>query len=447
MLRTSAGFFNTGDDKLRSNKYFLLGILTLIGVLNFVDRQIMSILLEDIKVDLEFTDLELGLLSGTLFAFFYSFVGIPIARLADRWNRGKIVSFALFFWSAMTVVSGWAQNFTHLALARMGVGIGEAGVAPASHSLIADRFEAKRRATALAVYSLGGTVGIFLALSVGGWISDNYGWRTAFLVAGAPGIVLGLVAFLLIRDQRTSERFSLKLFKTQPGKLTLMASLKLLWHSKAWRYAAIATGLTHVATIGVGQWLPSYLRRSYELSASEAGLVLAFAVGICGAVGSLSGGVIADKLSASRGIQWLAWTLAVTFGLASLLAIFVFTTTSYTIFIALLAPYFVLALSSSGVQFAIAQATVTTEMRATSSALLILVINLAGLGLGPPLVGFISDQIALSANFAETASYDSLRYAMIAMIPFTVAGAWFFYLAGKELPREVIQGTEPAPTA
>ena len=417
-----------------SNKYFLLGILTLIGVLNFLDRQIMSILLEPIKQDLGFSDSQLGLLTGIYFALVYSLIGIPVARLADRWHRGKIISVSLFFWSAMTVVSGWAGSFVHMALARVGVGIGEAGVAPAAHSLISERFDSKSRASALAFYSLGGTTGIILALFGGGWMSQNFGWRATFFAAGVPGLIFAIFAFILIRETRTIEPLSTKLFKAKEGQRSIFGALAFLLRNKSWRFAAIATSLTHIGTYGIGNWMPSYIVRSYGLSQYETGLLLAGVIGVCGSIGAMSGGIVAERVAARRGVGWLAWTLGVAFLLASILGAFAFTATNLVTFVALVSPFFLLILTSSGVQFAIAQVTVTPDMRAMSSALLILMINLIGLGLGPPIVGALSDWF--SASFG--AGNQSLRYAMICVMPLLVAGAFYFWKAGHALGSDAI---------
>ena len=411
-------------------------MLTGVGVLNFVDRQILSILLEAIKEDLAFSDVQLGLLSGTLFAVFYSIVGIPVARLADRWDRGKIVSIALFLWSVMTMLSGLATSFLHLALARIGVAVGESGVAPASHSLIADRFTTNR-ATALSVYSIGGIFGAFLALSVGGWISDNYGWRIAFFVAGLPGVLLAFAAAFLIKDFRESEAFSKGMFMTEPGKPTLVQGVKLLWAIKAWRYAAIATAFTHVASLAIGAFLASFMIRSFELSAADTGLIMAVVIGSCATTGSLGGGIIADKLSAKWGIQWMSWTLTLAFVVGGLLTPLLFMSTDLRLFVVLLAPYFLFISASGGVQFAIAQSLVGSSMRATSSAVLILMINLFGLGIGPVFLGFISDQIG---------GADSLRYAMLCMTPFTLVGAYYYFKAGVALPNDALEAKDSAVT-
>jgi MFS family permease len=419
---------------MRSNRYFLLAMLTSVGILNFFDRQILSILLQAIKEDLLFSDLQLGLLSGTLFAVFYSIVGIPVARLADRWDRGKIVSIALFVWSAMTMLSGLAASFFHLALARIGVAVGESGVAPASHSLIADRFPTDR-ATALSVYSIGGIFGAFLALSVGGWISDNHGWRIAFFAAGLPGVLLAFAAAFLIKDFRESQAFSKDTFMTEPGKPTLLQGVKLLWAIKAWRYAAIATAYTHIASLAIGTFLASFMIRSFELSAADTGLIMAVVIGSCATTGSLGGGIIADKLSSKWGVQWMSWTLTFAFVAGGILTPLLFMSTDLRLFVVLLAPYFLFISASGGVQFAIAQSLVGSSMRATSSAALILMINLFGLGIGPVLLGFISDQIG---------GADSLRYAMLCMTPFTLVGAYYYYKAGVELPTDTLDARNSA---
>jgi predicted MFS family arabinose efflux permease len=424
---------------MRENRYLLLGLLTLVGVLNFVDRYIVSILLESIKVDLDLADQQLGLLSGFYFAVFYGVFGIPIAILADRWHRGKIISLSLLMWSAMTFLSGYATAFSHLILARIGVGIGEAGVAPASHSLITERFEAAQRPVALAVYAVGGTVGILLALGVGGWINETYGWRTAFLAAGAPGIVLAGVAWFLIHERRPAVQLSQAIALRRPGEASVASSLLLLSRLPAWRHAVIAAALTHIATFGIGQFAPSLLSRSFGLGSSEIGFILALVIGLGGTVGAMSGGLIAGRLSAKRGIGWLAFTLAITFALAGILAPAALVQTDITLFLLFISPYYVLSLTSSGVQFAIAHAMVGPGMRATSSALLILIINLVGLGIGPLLVGQISDWLKPSFGV------ESLRYAMLAITPFLIWGAAHFYFAGRHLPRNVFAETLSGP--
>lgn len=412
---------------MRQNRYFLLGLLTLIGVLNFMDRQILAILLESIKEDLQLSDRQLGLLSGTLFALFYSAFGIPIAMLSDRWHRGRIMSLSLLLWSSMTVVSAWAGSFLHLILARIGVGLGEAGVAPAAHSMISENFEPRHRPTAFAIYAVGGTFGILLALGLGGWINQHYGWRTAFIVAGLPGILLSVFAWFLIRESRNVPALSRNMFTRKAGQPTYLQALKQLWALKAWRHAAIATAITHVATVGIGQFLPSLMSRSFKLESGEIGLILSLVIGVGGSVGALLGGVVSGRLSASRGIGWMSWTLCFAFICAGLLAPLGLMQMGLTEFVLLMTPYYVLTLTSSGVQFAIVQTMVRDDIRAISSALLILIINLSGLGLGPLLVGQLSDVLAPAAGA------ESLRYAMIAVTPLLFWGALHFYIAGHSL--------------
>jgi len=421
---------------MRSNRYFLLAMLSLIALINFVDRQILAILLQDIKVDLELSDLQLGLLSGLMFAIFYSLVGIPIARLADRWDRRKIISISLFVWSSMTVVSGYATSFLHLALARVGIGIGEGGVQPASHSLIAENFAPKERATAFAIYSMGVTMGIFAALFVGGWASDKYGWRVAFFIAGVPGVILAFIAYSTLREPRKTAPFSLGMFMAGPGERNLLDSFRFFWQSKSWRYAGIAAIVTQIATLGISAWLPAHIIRSYGLSTAETGQVMALLVGVFGTAGALGGGIIADKMAKARGIQWLPWTLGLTYAIVCVLAPIVFLMEDLTIFVVLMAPYSVLLLTSSGVQFAIAHAMVEEDMRAMSSALLILLINLIGLGFGPLIIGALSDA------FNPSMGDQSLRYAMLAVTPLYIVGVFCFYKSGVFLPEEAVLDEE-----
>lgn len=422
---------------MRENRYFLLGLLTLIGVLNFVDRYILSILLESIKADLHLTDRQLGLLSGFYFAVFYSLFGIPIAMIADRWHRGKLISLSLMVWSAMTLVSGWAASFTHLIGARIGVGLGEAGVAPACHSLITERFAPSQRPTAFAVYAVGGTMGILIALGVGGWINQHFGWRTAFIAAGLPGIFLTLFAWFLIHEPRRSDDLSLGMFTPKPGQASFGKGLATLWKIPAWRHAAIAAAITHIATYGIGQFAPSLLSRSFELKSGTVGLILALVIGLGGSIGALAGGIVASRLSAWRGVGWLAFTLAITFSVAGLLAPLALAQHELPMLLVFLAPYYVLSLTSSGVQFAIAQSMVSPNMRAISSAMLILITNLVGLGMGPLIVGQISD---LLKPFLGA---ESLRYAMMCMTPLLFWGAGHFYLAGRHLPHDVLDELRP----
>lgn len=404
-------------------------MLIVIGVSNFVDRQIIYILLEDIKRDLQLSDTQLSLLSSTIFAIFYSIVGIPIARLAERWDRGKIITISLFFWSLMTVASGLVVSFAALVMTRIGVGVGQAGVGPASHALIAERFEPERRATALAIFTLGGTLGIFLALGLGGWLGKTLGWQMTFVAVGLPGMLLAPLMLWLLRDTRVSAPFAFDLFKAAPGASGLTESVALFWQSKVWRFGAIAVMFTHLATYGIGNWLPSMLQRSYGMTQTDAGLLLAVAIGLGGAVGSIAGGVLTDRMVKRRGPAWLAWTVGIAFVGASLIAPFIFMTTNEVLLVSLLLPYFALMLSSAGVQFAIGQTAVSSNLHATSSAVLILIINLIGLGIGPTVTGLLSDFLAPSTGA------ESLRYAMLIMSPLSLGTAFFYYLAGCELAR------------
>src|SRR5262245_55990639 len=180
--------------------YYVLGVLFVVYIFNFIDRQILAILLQPIKEDLKISDTALGFLTGFAFAVFYTFAGLPLARLADRWVRRSLIAISIALWSVMTATSGLARGFSDLALARIGVGIGEAGATPPAHSLLSDYFPPEKRATALALYASGVPVGVGLGFWLGGWINDTYGWRMAFFVIGLPGVVMALIVRLTVRE-------------------------------------------------------------------------------------------------------------------------------------------------------------------------------------------------------------------------------------------------------
>ena len=190
----------SSPDVSQAYAYYVLGVLFVVTIFNYIDRQILSILLQPIKDDLKISDTALGFLTGFAFAVFYTFAGIPLARIADRWSRRSLIAISLATWSLMTAVSGLARGFTDLALARIGVGIGEAGSAPPGHSLLSDYFPPEKRATALSIYACGVYIGVGLGFWLGGWINDAYGWRVAFFIVGLPGVLLALVVRFTVRE-------------------------------------------------------------------------------------------------------------------------------------------------------------------------------------------------------------------------------------------------------
>ena len=292
----------------RKKAYYTLVILTIVYSFNFIDRQLLAILQEAIKADLGLSDSQLGLLTGFAFAAFYVIAGIPIARWADRSNRRDIVAISLFLWSFMTAVSGFVQNFLQLLLARIGVGIGEAGGSPPSHSIISDIFGPRERASAIGFYSMGVSIGILFGFLAGGWLNEFFGWRVAFVVVGAPGILLAIFLRITVAEPVRGLNEKRQVSATP---VPLSEVLALLWNRRSFRHMALGAGLNAFAGYSTSNWTASFMIRSHDMSTGELGTWLALTIGLGGAVGVFCGGLLADRLSA-RDQRWYTWLPALT---------------------------------------------------------------------------------------------------------------------------------------
>ncbi|MEK9890793.1 MAG: MFS transporter, partial [Gammaproteobacteria bacterium] len=286
---------------------YALGVLVVVYTFNFIDRQILSILLEPIKQDLGLSDSALGMLTGFAFALFYATLGIPIARFADRSNRRNLIAWALAIWSAMTAVSGLAQNFWHLLLARIGVGVGEAGCSPPAHSMLADYFPKENRATALGIYSLGIPFGILFGFIAGGWLNEFFGWRVAFFIVGVPGLLLAILVRFTLREPPRGMAEGRVADEEQP---TIMETFRFLWSKRSFRHMAVGGGLTAFVGYGVITWVPSFLIRSYGMNTGDVGTYLGLILGIPGGIGIALGGYLADRYGA-RDTRWYLWIVSV----------------------------------------------------------------------------------------------------------------------------------------
>ena len=374
-----------------SKKYriYVLLVLTVIYAFNFVDRQLLVILQEPIKAELGLSDTQLGLLTGFAFALFYVICGIPIARWADKGVRRNIIAWALTVWSIMTAVSGLATNFVHLLLARIGVGVGEAGGSPPAHSMLSDIFKPKNRALALSVYSIGIYIGILFGFALGSRIADTFGWRLAFFVVGAPGVLLAIILRFTVREpvRGWSEGTQKKDLSTPPIKDVV----KLLWGHVSFRHIALAASLQAFLIYGIGNWFPSYFLRNFDLSLSTVGTWMALTSGIGGAAGSFFGGWMADRFGA-RDIRWYLWIPGIlTFMIVPVLVI-ALTSGSPRVALLLTAPFNFLTAAYLGSVIAVSHSLVSVRMRALTSAVLFFILNLIGLGLGPLIVGALSDR-------------------------------------------------------
>jgi len=408
--------------------YYALGVLTLVYSFSFIDRQLLAILQESIKLELNLSDSQLGLLTGFAFALFYVLAGFPIARWADNGNRRNIVSVSVFIWSLMTAISGFMQNFVQLLLARIGVGIGEAGGNPPSHSMISDIFPAHQRATALGVYFTGVNIGIMFGFLLGGWLNDVFGWRIAFIVVGLPGILLAFVVrFTLAEPGRgivESKRASDK-----PAAIREVATL--LWNRRSFRHIAMASGLNAFVLYSVASWMASYMIRSHGMNTTELGLWLAMILGAGGAIGVLGGGFLADRLG-KRDQRWYMWLPAIA-GLISLpfgIGVYLAQTSHAALLFAIIPGS--LASAYLGASIAATHGLVGLRMRALSSAVMSFISNIIGLGIGPVAVGVLSDYLTPSLGS------ESLRYAMLFLIPAVQLWAILhFFMAAKTLREDL----------
>ena len=389
----------------RSYRRYVLFILTLVYIFNFVDRQILVILQEPIKAELGLSDTQLGLLTGFAFALFYVVVGIPIARWADVGNRRNIVSMALVVWSGMTAVSGLAQNYTQLLLARIGVGIGEAGASPPSHSMISDYYEPEERGAAMSIYSMGLYLGILVGLLLGGWLADKIGWRMAFFAVGLPGILMAVVVRFTLKEPPRGGSGMVS-DPTVGQKYTFKETLSYLWQSKPFRKAAFAAGFCAFTGYSTLTFIPSFLIRSHGMSISEVGVSLGLIIGFSGVIGALSGGFLADKFGKIN-LRWYMWVPAIGVLLSVPFALLALSLDSLTWVLVCIFISNVFGSCYLGPTIAISHHLVKPSMRATTSAILFFILNIVGLGCGPVVTGMMSD--ALTPEYGA----ESLRYALM----------------------------------
>lgn len=401
---------------------YALGLLVVVYVLNFIDRQILTILAKPIADELQFSDSQLGLLTGPAFALFYTFAGIPIARWADVGVRRSIIALALLIWSGMTALTSLAGSLTQLALARVGVGVGEAGCSPPAHSLISDLFPIERRATALAIYSLGIPIGGALGSLLGGWLGQLYGWRVAFLAVGLPGVLLAAVVRFTLREPPRA---------VVHGRESVREVFSFMLRRRAFVHMSIGAALHAFYGYGAGAFVPVFLMRVHGLALGELGTWLA-AIGLTtGVLGTYLGGAVSDRL-ASLEVRWymrvpaIASILAVPFSLLFYLWPDGRTALLLSIPGSLLGPIYL------GPTFAMTQTLVRPQMRALASAILLFIINLIGLGLGPFFVGVLSDALKPSYGI------DSVRYALLGTV--VVGALWsslHYTLAARTLAEDL----------
>ena len=427
---------------------YVLTLLMIAYTLSFLDRQVLSILVEPIKIELKVSDAAMGLLTGPVFVIFYTFLGVPIAWLADRRSRPVIITACLTLWSAFTALSGVASSFVPLALARLGVGFGEAGCNPSSHSLIADISSKEQRASGLAFYSLGVPIGTLLGLAMGGLVADAYGWRAAFMVAGVPGLVLAAVIGLTVKEPRARPApgpGAIGQSFVQPFR-DLADTVGALRTKPSFWFAALATGFSAFVGYGLLFFNASFFLRCHgpELAQIAAGfglrskgflgLALGLVNGLGGFTGTVVGGWIADR-AATRDRRLFASVPAAA-ALIAVPAVFVtyLLPTVLPALALLLIPNVALTIWYGAV-YSTAQSVVEPRRRATAAALLLLILNLIGLGLGPTFLGVTSDFLAKAQHLGPA---EGLRWAMIITGLFNLLAAALFWMARRTVREDVV---------
>ena len=414
----------------KSYRNYVLLLLMVVYIFNFVDRQILVILQESIKVELDLSDKQLGLLSGFTFAVFYVVCGIPIARWADRYNRVNIVSVSIAIWSGMTALSGFAGSYVHLLLARIGVGVGEAGASPPSHSVISDYFPHAERGRAMSVYSMGIYIGILVGFLAGGWINQYFGWRTAFLVVGLPGILLAIVVKLTLREPPRGQMDAGD--HSEVPDSHIVADVKRLWALRSFRYAALGAGFNAFLGYGSLNFMPSFAIRLYDVPVGLVGTWLALIAGFAGATGVYVGGYLGDHLG-KRDDRWPYWVAGLSTLAAGMLLIpMMLSSHQYVMW----GVYIFVALNQAmflGPTIAMAHALVGPRYRALASSIVFFVLNMIGLGLGPVTVGTISDALAPSLGV------ESIRWAIMSTALAGFVGA-AFYLSAARYVRHDLRG-------
>lgn len=405
-----------------------LWLLLIVYIFNFIDRQIVNILAEPIARDLKLTDTQIGLMTGLAFALFYTVLGIPIARYADRptTSRPGLIALALAVWSGMTALCGVAQNYAQLLLARIGVGIGEAGCTPAAHSLISDIVPKEKRASALAFYALGIPIGTLLGMIIGGQLADAIGWRRAFVVVGLPGVALALVVVWLLKEPRRTGAAP----RTAAPPLSGGATLRAIFGSRALVLLMVAASLAAFLSYGKTTWATIFFQRTHGLTPGQVGLYFGLVNGISAIVGTWLGGKIADRWGATNRRHVLT-APALGLLIAAPLAFFGYSAPTWEAALVILIVPTLLNSLYYGPTYSAVQGLVVPQARAMAAAVLLFFQNLIGLGLGPLFFGMLSDLI--KPQFGE----DSVQIVLYSAAFLGVLPAFFFWRSSLRLNDEL----------
>ena len=411
--------------------WFALALLFVVALFNYIDRTILSIMQVALKRDLHLSDTQLGALTGASFALFYTTLALPIARLADRVARKYVLTAALAVWSLMTAASGLAMSYATLLACRVGVAVGEAGCVPSTHSMISDLFPRERRALAMAVWGLALPLGFMLGFAFGGKLTAALGWRHTFMVVGLSGVALAPVMLLFLKEPPRG-RFEAAPARA-PAKRSIRASLLLLWRIRAFRYLAMGEALQAWAQYGMVSWNAPFYSRAHAMPLSELATWLALITGFGGAAGTFLGGALAERL-ARRDVRWYMRTPAIAALLTAPFALVQYFAGDVRVSLAAAVIPATMVNVYLAPGNAVSQSLAPPDMRAFTSAVFVLVVNLVGLGLGPTVVGALSDLLAARFGLGEAAA---LRYALSTVAVPAVAAAALFWRSSVHLEAEL----------
>lgn len=418
-------------------RYVML-IAFLVVMISLMDRYVVSILIEQIKHDLSLSDTQLGWLVGPAFVVVHILCQLPLARLADRSVRTAMISVSMALWSLFTVAAGFAKNFPVLLITRMGVGVTEAACAPALASLLSDFFSAKRRGLAMSMLSVGGVAGIGAGMILGGFVGENYGWRTALIVAGLPGILLSLVVWLTVKEPRrgAADQAARDPASTLPQRSTLKV-LQTLFGKRTFCWLMVGASLSMVTSIGRGAWEPVFLIRVYELNQSTAGLIYFLISPVPSMLGGFCGGLLLDRL-VRRDRRWYLWFPASALLLSFPFAIAFYLWPQQHILFGSVPVGFVLSVIGSVLGamlgpaiIAAAQSLFDASMRAMTHAVWSMGANLVGMGIGPLAAGWFSEQLT------PVYGSDAIRYSLACVSLIAIPAMLALLIAARHVQKDM----------
>jgi predicted MFS family arabinose efflux permease len=410
-------------------KLYALSVVTTVYTLGFLDQGLINLFVQPIEDDLKLNDSEMGFVTGLAFAIFFATMGVPFAQWADRYNRSSIASLAIGLWGATVMVCVFVSNYVQLVAARMLASVGGAGCMPPTYSLVGDLFpSAAARTRAMAIYMLANPVSVLVSYAVGGLLGQRYGWRLTFFAIGLPGLLAAVLVKATVPDPRPP------LSRDDPSPAGMTEALRTLWHQRSCRHLSIALILFTTVVQGVAPWQAAFMMRNHGMGTAEVGIALGLIYGFAGAAGMLLGGdVVARWFGEDERAQ-----MRISAGVVALLmpctGAFLLLPQKYEALGALI-PWVVLASFIFGPSFALMQRLVPDQVRATSVAVLLLFSNLIGMGLGPQVIGLLSDALRLVLGI------DSLRYAMLAESSLAVLAAYYFWRAGQTVKRDLASVT------